>query len=236
MNADSTYYFRFPLIKNPASNGSPLVYKLRMLSYENSQYHPKVIGYYEYKNLQQTTSGTNAWKYIKWYENSNDVVQNNVGISFTYDSYYPSLDSETIVKFKNDDVRAFTTLANLASLSNSNYGHYEFYPNINLCLFKKTTNTNDKAISLGTHPTSIDQQRYVISYVHSYASSTVIYTSNFNIGSQDGSYGSGGSVSATIRVAGGWSASSITKISGSLLTNSHGVYKITFRSDSLQFP
>ena len=72
--------------------------------------------------------------------------------------------------------------------------------------------------------------------MHAYESTSTIYTSNFNIGSQDGSYGSGGSVSATIRNYASWSSSSITKISGVLRTNSVGVYKITFRSDQLVFP
>ena len=125
MNADSTYYFRFPLISNPSSTGSPLVYKIRMLSYENSKYHPRVMGYYEYNNLEQTVSGGSGWQYIRLYEDNNDIVQNNLRLDITYNSYYPPSGSEIIVKFQNDAVKAFTALpSGLTSLSSSNYGYY----------------------------------------------------------------------------------------------------------------
>ena len=61
--ADSSYYFRFPLITNPSGTNTPFVYKLRLLSYANSQHYPVVMGEYRYHNLQQTVSGSSSWQY-----------------------------------------------------------------------------------------------------------------------------------------------------------------------------
>ena len=215
----------------------PFVYKIKILSYENSKYYPKVLGYYEYNNLEDTDGYSSSSQYIRLYEDSNDYVQRSMGLSITYNSYYPPINSEIIVKFRNNEIKALTSLSGLTSITNSNYGHYEYYPNINLCLFKKTTNTNDKSISLGSFPTSTAQESYRISYVHAYHSTgSTHYTSNFNINSQDGTSGSGGSVSATLNVANSWSTSSFTRISGHSRTHSVGIYKISFRSNSLNFP
>ena len=58
-------------------------------------------------------------------------------------------------------------MATLPTLSNSNY-NYEFYPNINLCVFKKSTSTNDKTIGLGSYPTSEDHGWYSLDCLHLY--------------------------------------------------------------------
>ena len=177
---------------------------------------------------------------MKLDENSNDYVQRSLGLSIIYKDYYPPINSEVIVKFRNNEIKALASLSGLTSLTNTNYGHYEYYPNINLCLFKKDTNTNDKTISLGSFDTSTDKQSYRITYVHSYHSTgDTLYTSDFTTqygDSQDGTAGSGGSVSATLREATSWSSSSFSRISGLSRTHSTGIYKISFKSTALKFP
>ena len=63
MAADSSYYFRFPLITNPSGSNTPFVYKIRLLSYANAQHYPIVMGEYSYHNLQQTVSGSSSSQY-----------------------------------------------------------------------------------------------------------------------------------------------------------------------------
>ena len=225
LSADSSYYFRFPLITNPSGTNTPLVYRLRLLSYANSEHYPVVVGEYKYNNLQQTVSGSSSWQYTYTSE-SNDDVQKSMSLSISYNYYNAPSNTEVLVKFKNDELEALTSLGTLPSLSNSNYGHYEYYPNINLCLFKKTTSTNDRTISLGSYPTSDDQRSYTISWMYAYPSTSTIYTSNFNPGSSE---------TKTIDDATSWTSSSLTKISGWTNTNSMGVYQLSWSSSSLDF-
>lgn len=116
-------------------------------------------------------------------------------------------------------------MATLPTLSNSNY-NYEFYPNINLCVFKKSTSTNDKTIGLGSYPTSEDQRSYTITWAYAYPSTSTIYTSNFNPGTSE---------TKTIDYATSWSSSSFTQVSGWTNTYSMGVYRLTWSSSSLAF-
>ena len=101
MSANSNYYFRFPLITNPSGTNTPLLYKVRLLSYANSQYYPVVMGEYEYHNIQQTVSGSSSWQYIYTSE-SNDDVQKTMSLSITYNYYYPPNGAQVLVKFKNN--------------------------------------------------------------------------------------------------------------------------------------
>ena len=64
MSANSNYYFRFPLIKNPSGTNNPLTYKVRLLHYGNSEYYPIVMNEYNYYGLQRTVSGSSSWQYI----------------------------------------------------------------------------------------------------------------------------------------------------------------------------
>jgi hypothetical protein len=57
MSAGSSYYFRYPLIRNPASTNSPLVYNFRLLRYESNQYYPTIVSSYSYENLENTQTG-----------------------------------------------------------------------------------------------------------------------------------------------------------------------------------
>lgn len=104
-----------------------------------------------------------------------------MSLSVTYNYYYPPNGAQVLVKFKNNELDALTSLNTLTSLSNSNYG-YEYYPNINLCVFKKSNSNSDKSLSLGSYPTSEDQRSYTISWVYAYPTTSQIYTSNFNPG------------------------------------------------------
>lgn len=148
-----------------------------------------------------------------------------MSLSISYNYYYPPNGAEVLVKYQNDELKALTSISTLTTLSNSNYA-YEYYPNINLCVFKKNTNNNDKTISLGSYPTSEDQRSYTISWMYAYPSNSIVYTSNFNPGSSE---------TKTIDFATGWSSSSITKVSGWTNTNSMGVYTINWSSSSLSF-
>lgn len=50
--AGTSYYFRFPMIMNPSTYNIPFIYKIRLLSYANTNFYPTTIGYYEYNGLQ----------------------------------------------------------------------------------------------------------------------------------------------------------------------------------------
>jgi hypothetical protein len=101
-----------------------------------------------------------------------------VNVGFYWNSYYPGTGDQILLKWQNNAIPALTSLAGLTSLSNSYYS-YEYYPNINLCVFIKTSSNSNKYLSLGSFTTSIDQQSYEVSWVYSYTSQTQIITSNF---------------------------------------------------------
>ena len=54
---------------------------------------------------------------------SNDDVQKTMSLSISYNSYDAPSGTNVLVKFQNDAIQALTSLANLASLSNSNYNY-----------------------------------------------------------------------------------------------------------------
>jgi hypothetical protein len=68
-------------------------------------------------------------------------------------------------------MEAFTSITGLSSITTSNY-NYQFYPNINLCVFIKLNSVNDRTVDLGSFPTSIDQRYYKISWVNLITSNT----------------------------------------------------------------
>lgn len=82
-------------------------------------------------------------------------------MSFTYTNSGGNFGNgaETVVKFRNNYIPALTSLATLTTLSNSNFA-YEYYPNINLALFRYTGTGTRRNFNLGTYPTSIDTQNF----------------------------------------------------------------------------
>jgi hypothetical protein len=103
MSNSNNYYFRFPLIQNPGSSNTPLIYRVRLLRYNNNEHYPTIISEYEYHNLQQIVTGSSSSQYV-YLSTSNEYVQNNLGLSFTYNSYYPSSGTELLLKFKNNEI------------------------------------------------------------------------------------------------------------------------------------
>jgi hypothetical protein len=131
------------------------------------------------------------------------------------------------VKFKNNNIKALTSLNTLTTLSNTHY-NYQYYPNINVCSFIKNSGVASYGFSLGTYPTSIDQQSFQISWVYTYSGTGYFYY---------GYFGAGYSYSLnTINIANLWSSSSFSKISGLVTTYSWNLYTISFSSSTLSFP
>lgn len=104
-----------------------------------------------------------------------------------------------------------TSLSTLPSLSTSGF-NYQYYPNINLCSFIRNSNGNLYGFSLGTYPTSIDQQDFQLSYVYTFVSQTDTRKAYFNSGVNY--------ALTTLSSATGWTSSSFTKGSNILTSNS----------------
>lgn len=62
-------------------------------------------------------------------------------------------------------MQALTDISALKTVTTPNY-NYEYYPNINLCVYIKTTNNNDRTVDLGSFPTSDDVRAYKLSWIH----------------------------------------------------------------------
>lgn len=149
-----------------------------------------------------------------------------MSLSFGYSSYNIPNNILTLVKFKNNQISALTSLNTLTSLSNSDYT-YEYYPNINLCAFLKANSNTNYGFSLGTYPTSLSVSSYQINWIYSYPNSLLIYYATF----------SGSTYFLTsINYNSGWTTSSFTKVTGIQTTNSWGTYTIAFSSTALTFP
>jgi hypothetical protein len=118
-------------------------------------------------------------------------------------------------------------LASLTSITNSNFA-YEYYPNINLCMFKKNTGTTTYSFSLGNFPTTSAVSTFTTAFVTAYNDNTNIYYSNFGSGSN--------SKQDSITYITSWTSSSITKVTGLTNSNSMGIYTITWSSSALSFP
>lgn len=213
---------------NPTSVNNPLVYKIRLLSYANSNYYPKTIGYYEYNNLQMTVTGNSYQTQYTVLSVSNNYVQSSMSLSFYYDYYYPPNGAQIAIKFTNNALAAISSLQNLNGLTSSNANYnYEYYPNINLCIFKKSTSVSDKNINMGTLPTTSAESSFTISWANAYHDTSNIYYSNFY-------YAVPKTISIVKKTA--WDSSSFVKNSGLFNTNSMGIYTVTFSSSSLSFP
>ena len=114
----------------------------------------------------------------------------------------------------------------LKTLSDGSYS-YEYYPNINLCLFRKTTNSNSYGFSLGTFPTSNDQQSLRITYVYTFTSNSHKRVAYFNSATNY--------VSSTLSYANYWSTSSFAKGTGLLGVNTQDLYTVIWSANYLTF-
>ena len=149
-------------------------------------------------------------------------------MSFSYSNSGGNMGNgaETVVKFKNNYIPALTSLTTLTTLSNSNFA-YEYYPNINLALFRYTGSGTTRSFSLGTYPTSIEQQTFQITFVQTYHGTTR-RKGWFHSGTNTATY--------TVNAASTWTSSSITKGSNLVGTNSWDLYMVSFRADYLTYP
>ena len=154
LSTASTYYFRFPLITLPSGTNVPLTYKVKLLSYANGSPFPTVLSEYSYEGRERCTGGTsdsNQWASVGL---TNNTVQTTMAVSFSYISGSSfGNGAETVVKFRNNYIGGLASLSTLTSLSNSNFA-YEYYPNINLALFRYTGSSTANSFTLGTYFTS----------------------------------------------------------------------------------
>lgn len=228
VNPGTSYYFRFPLIILPSGPNVPLTYKVKLLQYANGNAYPNIISQFGYQNKESAVNSysfSNDWASLS---PSNNAVQKTMSLSFSYNSfniYYTGY--ETIVKFDNNDIPALTSLATLPSLSNTAY-NYQYYPNINLCSFIKKVNSNNYGFSLGTYPTSTDQQSFQLSYVYTFVSSTEIHRGWFSVGTPV--------ASSTITIASSWTSGTFTKGSNIITSNSMDLYTVAWSANYLSFP
>ena len=133
---------------------------------------------------------------------------------------------ETIVKFDNNDIPALTSLATLTSLSNSNFA-YEYYPVVNVALFRYTGGGTTRSFSLGTYPTSTDVQSFKLTFVQTF-SGTTRRKAYFHSGTNIATY--------SIVSANTWTTSSITKGTNLVGTNSWDKYTVSWTANYLTFP
>jgi hypothetical protein len=170
-------------------------------------------------------NANNEWAYLS---TSNQAVQTTMSVAFYYSSlnlYWSGY--ETIVKFKNNAIPALTSLSTLPTLSASGY-NYQYYPNINLCSFTRNSNGNNYGFSLGTYPTSIDQQSFQLYFVSTFISNTDM---------RRGYFGSGYTYSSnTISYANSWTTSSFSKGSNIVTSNSMDLYTVSWMANYLSFP
>ena len=151
-----------------------------------------------------------------------------MSVTFSYSNSGGNIGNgaETIVKFDNNDIPALTSLATLTSLTNSNFA-YEYYPNINLALFRYTGGGTTRSFSLGTYPTSNDQQTFKLSFVQTF-SGTSRKKGWFNSGTNLAIY--------TVNAANSWTSTTFTKGSNLIGTNSWDMYTVTWSANYLTFP
>lgn len=225
LSTGTTYYFRFPLIVFPAGTNVPLTYKVRLLHYSNDVPYPTVISQFKYQAKNKCTGA--AYNYNYWADLllTTNVVQNTMSMSFRYRSVNFGTGSQTIVKFKNNFIPALTSLNTLTTLTASGYT-YQYYPNINLCSFVRTSSATN-SFTLGTYPTSVDQQDFSITFVQTFGGTTR-WNGWFNSGSATATY--------TVNAATSWTSSSFVKGSNLMGTNSWDKYTISWSANYLSFP
>lgn len=226
LSTSISYYFRFPLITLPVGTNVPLTYRVRLLSYPNGVPYPTVISEFTHEAKHRCT-GT-IYNYNKWAELvlGSNVVQNTMSVSFRYiyDDYGNG--AETLVKFKNNFIPALTSLGTLTSISQGSYS-YQYYPNINLCSYIYTGGSSSNSFTLGTYPTSNDQQDFSITFVQTF-SGTTRWNGWFHSGTSTATY--------TVGYATSWSSSSFAKGSNLLTTNSYDLYTLSWSANYLTFP
>lgn len=121
--AGSSYYFRFPMISNPGTVNTPFIYKVRLLSYANSNYYPTTVGYFEYNGLESTVTGNTYQTQQVRTSLTNAVVQTTLTLSIYYVSYSPPNGAQIAYKLKNSNLDALTSLTSLTSLTGANYAY-----------------------------------------------------------------------------------------------------------------
>ena len=134
--------------------------------------------------------------------------------------------AETYVKFRNNYIPALTSLATLTSISNSNFA-YEYYPNINLALFRYTGGGTTRSFNLGSYPTSTDEQTFTINFIQTHSGTSRV-KGYFNAGTSVATY--------TVSAANSWTSSTFTKGTQLVSTNSHDKYTVTWQANYLTFP
>jgi hypothetical protein len=103
-----------------------------------------------------TATGT-LGKVTATFTATNAVVQNSaMAITFVFTSFIMPSVYELVIKLNNNNRKAWTSIANLASPIDANYSTYEYYPNLNLLRIFKTNGNTDYSVSMNTFPTSID--------------------------------------------------------------------------------
>lgn len=122
--AASPYYFRFPMISNPGTVNTPFIYKVRLLSYANSNYYATTVGYFEYHGFESTVTGNTYQTQQVRTSLTNAVVQTaTLALSFYYVTYSPPNGAQIAYKLKNSNLDALTSLTSLTSLSGANYAY-----------------------------------------------------------------------------------------------------------------
>jgi hypothetical protein len=150
-------------------------------------------------------------------------VQKTLTLGAYYNDYSIPNGAQIAYKFKNSNLDALTSLSGLTTLTNANFA-YEYYPNINLCMFKKNTATSVSSFSLGTFPTAKSVSTFTTLFIYTYHDSSTIYYSDFSPNQFKVS---------SISESTAWASSSFTRSSGTSNTNSMGIYTISFRSSDL---
>lgn len=225
--AGTTYYVRFPLLLLPSTTNSPLVYTLKLIQFTSNSHYPIVVSQYTSQNIIQTSTG-NWYNQNAYMNENNKYVQQNLVLGFVYNSYNILNQVQTLVKIRNNIIPAFTSITTLSSLSSTDF-NYEYYPNINLCVYVKSNSNTQYGFNLGTFPTSSSVQTYRIDWVYSYYDLYNTYQAYFySIGTNY--------YTTSINYISSWSTSSFVKNTGLQTTNSWGTYTISFSAAGLAFP
>lgn len=146
--------------------------------------------------------------------------------------YYSSLNLywtgyETWVKFKNNQITALTALTALTTLTQGGFT-YQYYPNVNLCVFTKSADYTIYGVTLGSFMTSTDVQSFTISFLYTFTSQSALYYGWFNSGVS--------TAVATLGAASSWTTSSFSKGSNLLNSNNEDLFTVSWSANYLSFP
>ncbi|CAM5999584.1 unnamed protein product [Sphagnum balticum] len=223
--ANTAYTFRFPIITLPNSNNAPLTYIVRLIQISNNYHYPVIMNEYVYENLYQTTNVGNLNPQSAFLIQSTNYVQSSMTLTFNYNYYVPANGVETIIQLENDIQSALTSLSTLATSLGTGSYTYQYFPNINVVSYIKTTASNT-SFNLGTYLTSTDQESFQIKRVYTYIDSNNIDYATFG----GSSYGLFSVTPFTT-----WTTSSFTLVSSLPTVNSWGTYTIAFSSATAAF-